>query len=67
MSSYIDHGHEPRYIKGKAPDLGVATSWAIFTDDRLAWLYGPRHRSERAALTRADLAAWNALGRRAAA
>lgn len=67
MSSYIDHHPEPRYIRGKAPDLRVSHSWGQFTEDRLVWLYGTRHRIERAAQTSADVAAWNALGRKEAA
>jgi hypothetical protein len=32
------------------------------TSARLHWLYGLNHKTERAAMTASDLAAWNALG-----
>lgn len=67
MTSYIDHHHPPRYVAGRAPDLTVTVDWHAFTERRLAWLYGPLHASERAAQTRADIAAWRRLGTRPAA
>lgn len=59
MSSYIDtkpgHGAQPIDVH----------SWADFTAQRLAWLYG-EGRSETPE-ARADTARWQNLGRRAAA
>lgn len=43
------------------PAQGVSPSDKL-TDARLAWLYGPLHRSERQAATRADINAWDRLG-----
>lgn len=49
-SSYIDH-HSGE---------GVSHSWAAFTAERLAWLYGEGRAQTPAAV--ADLAAWDRLG-----
>lgn len=62
MSSYIDH-------KSHA---GVVTlEWRRVADQRLEWLYGFERawaiRSGRDPATNADIATWNALGRREAA
>lgn len=62
MTTYLDHRPEPRYVRGKSPDFHVEHSWAQFTSDRLAWLYGERHTIERRAATTADIAAWGRLG-----
>lgn len=59
MSSYISTLH------GCAAEDQV--DWARLTRQRLSWLYGPDYDLQRASQTQADLAAWNALGRREAA
>lgn len=61
MSSYIDS--EAIVSPGGSEHLQAGHSWQAFTDARMAWLYGPDHASERAAKTRADIEAWNRLGR----
>ena len=63
--TYLDHKNFGDLDHG----LGGQTihSWGAFTEARLAWLYGPLHRSERAAMTQADIAAWRRLGKRPAA
>ena len=70
MSSYKDHHPVVRGEDGVYTQ-DVTHSWDAFTARRLIWHYGP----ERAAAittgqdpaTEADVAAWNALGRRAVA
>ena len=59
MSTYIDSTRPP--VEG---ELGWQPDhvWIEFTENRLRWLYGPNHKAERAALTQADLTAWNRLG-----
>lgn len=42
-------------------------NWELFTDQRLAWLYGDGHAAKRRAATQADLAAWRNLGKGRAA
>lgn len=59
MSSYRDHYRLPRENEQAAQ---LEMSWAHFTEARLSWLYGPKHKSERASQVAADIAAWNALG-----
>ncbi len=68
MSSYIDHrfGNTPGGYSHE-----VALSWRQLTKLRLEWLYGA-HRAwviedGRDPATQADIARWNALGRRSAA
>ncbi len=62
-SSYIDHRPHPG-TEGVDP-REVIFSWDHFTRRRLDWLYGPGRASTPEA--KADLEAWNALGRKAAA
>jgi hypothetical protein len=62
MSSYIDHRNPPSYVQGRTPDFSVTVDWRELAERRLLWLYGPNHKTERAAMTASDLAAWNALG-----
>jgi hypothetical protein len=64
MSTYKDHHRLPQ-----EGEMGwqIDFSWECYTDDRLRWLYGPNHRTERQAMTQADIEAWNRLGRRSAA
>lgn len=63
MSSYHDHKDA---LPGRV-GFTVTHSWAEFTENRLAWLYGPNHAKERAARTQADIASWRRLGTRTAA
>lgn len=59
--TYIDTNERPKgYIDTSSDYL----SWQIFTERRLLWLYGPDHKTTRAAKTQADLAAWRSLGSR---
>lgn len=62
MSSYLTHHRPPR-----DGEFGwqISHSWSEFTQARLDWLYGPG-RSETPE-SKADIAAWRQLGRRAAA
>lgn len=68
-STYKDHWSWPQAGGESGPQ--VTLSWANYTDRRLAWLYGhERAGAIRAGTdtdTQADIAKWNALGRRAAA
>ena len=69
MSSYKDHWSWPE--PGAAERSQLTHSWADFTFNRLCEAYGVERATSIArgqdARTNADIAAWNALGRRAAA
>lgn len=64
MSSYRNHY---RMVWFDRITWEPETDWVEFTHRRLAWLYGANHVTERAAMTQADIAAWNRLGSRSAA
>jgi len=59
ISTYIDH-YVSGGVRGRPPIC--VHDWQAFTRERLSWLYGPNHATERQAMTQADLARWNALG-----
>lgn len=67
MSSYIDDGDHP--LPGGGRNYGH--SWVAHTRWNLMWVYGEERGRRMAAgtdpATQADIAKWNALGRRAAA
>lgn len=58
--TYRDHYRLP-----EAGEKGwqVSHSWERATRERLTWLYGPDYLAQRWDATKADLAAWRALGR----
>lgn len=70
MSSYIDHREVTRAV-GRHYMSVVTHSWEEHTRLNLAWHYGPARAAKILTgydtKTQADVLAWNALGRRAAA